>query len=88
MTNFEKRKIRWEKQKAKGKTRYVLFHVLLWMVYAVVLATMNILTFDRAYLNYINKIVITYVIFMIILGLAGVVVGSVSWRANVKKYKG
>ena len=87
MNSFEKQKIRWEKQKAKGKTKYVLFYVFLWVIYAVVLATMSILTFHRAYLNHINEIITTYIFYIIFLGLAGIVNGNISWWANVKKYK-
>ena len=87
MINFEKQKIRWEKQKAKGKTKYVLFHVILWVIYSAVLATLNILIFNRAYLSNINELIMTYIISMIFFGLAGVIIGNMSWRANVKKFK-
>lgn len=86
MANFEKRKTRWEKQKVKGKTKYVLSNVLLWVVYSVVLSSINILIFDRPYIDHINEIISSYIIFIVCLGLTGIVIGNISWWANVKKF--
>lgn len=87
MANFEKQKIKWEKQRTKGKTKYVLFHVILWVIYSAILVTVNTLIFNRPYFSHLNELIMSYVIGIIIFGLTGVFIGNMSWRANIKKFK-
>lgn len=87
MANFEKQKIKWEKRKAKGKAKYVLSHVILWIIYSAILETVSIYIFKRAYLSHTNERITAYILGIIIFGIAGVVIGNMSWRANMKMFK-
>jgi hypothetical protein len=68
LTKFEKQKINWEKQRAKGKTKYVLFHMILSLIFAAIFAAIfaiiDILIFYRAfyhtYSSHIDEFVIHF----------------------------
>jgi hypothetical protein len=86
MADFEKQKGKWDKQRAKGKTEFVLFYVTVWAIYSAVFATLQILFFHRTALSDIKELIITYVIFLIFFVPAGIAVGNMAWSAHMKKF--
>ena len=88
MRHIDKQKENWNKQKDIGKTRFViLYGILLWgLSGSLVYGTLTI--FLRANpLNYtLVGIVVRFLIYAIICGLAGVIVTIRQWDTKVKRF--
>lgn len=82
MVDIEKKKAKWEKQKAKGKARFILFYIIVWILYAIILTMLNNLIISRTLI--VN--IMDYFISITIFALAGIAAGNIVWQKNVKKF--
>jgi len=88
MGHLDRQREKWNKQKAIGKTKFVLLYgILLWgLVGSLVYGTLTI--FFRANpVNYtLAGIVVRFIFYGIIFGLAGTVVTIRQWDTKVKRF--
>jgi len=86
--DIETHKIKWEKQKNNGKTKFILCNGIFMMVIISILgATFHIFVFNRTLLNNIKDIVLIYLMYIIVYGLLGIALGNKLWNINIKKFK-
>jgi drug/metabolite transporter (DMT)-like permease len=87
LTNYEKRKEKWNKQRLRGKTKFVLFYVIVYILFFAILSTLQVLFFHRSAFSDIKEFIFSYVIFLLFFVFAGIVVGNIAWKANLKRFK-
>ncbi|SFA85175.1 hypothetical protein SAMN04488577_2124 [Bacillus sp. cl95] len=86
MSKVDKQKERWNRIKSKGKKRYVLNILLLYVVFSLLLATVQVFVLNRILLSYIPYVISSYIMSIIIFSLLGVWIGNKTWKANTNKF--
>lgn len=85
-TKFEKQKIRWEKQKIKGKPKHILQIVAIYEIWALLCATMQSF-FDHHPALSVLSILIGYIINILFWGIAGIITANIGWNTKLKKFE-
>ncbi|MFJ7726115.1 hypothetical protein ACIQXV_08100 [Neobacillus sp. NPDC097160] len=85
--NEDKQKERWTRIKSKGKKRYVLSILLIYLIFSLLLATLQVFVLNRVLLTYIPYAILSYLMFIICFSLLGVWLGNRTWNANTKKFE-
>lgn len=87
MNNLEIQKEKWNKDKQKGKKKYILIHgVLKLIVISIFFATFNIFVYDTSLLNSNRDIIVTFSLYAIVYSLIGILYGNRMWNINSKKF--
>lgn len=88
MSNIDRAKERWNKEKSMGKKRFILVYgVLLWGVcISIIYGTLTIF-FNPNPINYnILGIFLRFIAYSIIFGLCGTLFSMGLWHINLKKF--
>ena len=88
MRHIDKQKAKWNKQKAIGKTKFViLYGILLWgLSGSLVYGTLTIFVSANPVKYTLFGIVARFIIYAIIFGIAGVIVTIRQWDTKVRKF--
>ncbi len=87
MRNIEKQKEKWNSIKSKGKKRYVLNIVFFYAGSWLFFTTFNLYVLNRIVLTYIPYVISEYLIAIILSSLIGLWIGNKTWNVNENKYK-
>lgn len=87
MSKVDKQKKRWNRIKSKGKKRYVLNILFIYVVFSLILATVQVFVLNRILLTYISYVISLYLMSIIIFSLLGVWIGIKTWNANTNKFE-
>jgi hypothetical protein len=83
----DKRKERWTKIQSKGKKKYVLSILLIYVIFSLLLVTLQVFVLNRPLLTYIPYVIISYLMYIICFGLLGIWIGNRTWNANTRKFE-
>ncbi|MBC8062749.1 MAG: hypothetical protein H7Y18_19125 [Clostridiaceae bacterium] len=84
MNNIEKEK--WDKQKTMGKKKFKLVYGVWGVCISIIYGILTIF-FNPNSINYnILGILFRFIIFAIIFGLSGILMGVMDWNAKAKKF--
>ncbi|MGJ7913830.1 hypothetical protein [Neobacillus sp. LXY-1] len=86
MSKITKQKERWNRIKSKGKKRYVLNTLLMYVVFSLILPTFQVFVVNKIIFP-IQWIVTIYLIYLVGWSLLGLWVGNRTWNANTKKFE-
>lgn len=81
----DKQKERWSRIKSRGKKRYVLSILLVYVIFSILLCTLQVFVLNRVILQDIKYVISSYLLFIIIFSLLGVWIGNRTWDTNIKK---
>lgn len=87
VSKIDKQKERWNRLKSKGKKRYVLKFLFFYVVFALILTTLNMFVLNRPVIIYIPYVFSIYIMSIVIFSLLGIWVGKRAWNANIKKFE-
>lgn len=86
MTKFEKQKLNWKKQRAKGRTRFILSYLLAWEFGSVIIASLYNLR-NQAWIKSLNDKIFSYIVSLITYGIVGIILAFLRWRSNEEKFR-
>ncbi|KQL32719.1 hypothetical protein AN960_22295 [Bacillus sp. FJAT-25509] len=87
MRNLNKQKEKWNTIRSKGKKRYVLNIVFFYTGSWLLFTTFNLFVLNRVVLTYIPYVIFEYLIAIIFSTLMGLWIGNKTWNVNEKKFK-
>jgi len=88
LSNVDRAKEKWNKQKSMGKQKFILVYgVLLWGVStSIIYGTLTIFFSSNPINHNILGILFRLIAYALIFGLGGILYGIVLWHTNVKKF--
>jgi membrane glycosyltransferase len=86
VSKIDKQRERWNRIKSQGKKRHVLKILFFYVVFALILTTVNVFVLNRLVLTYFPYVISLYIMSIVIFSLLGIWVGNRTWNANIKKF--
>ncbi|MFB7142515.1 hypothetical protein ACFCYN_23150 [Gottfriedia sp. NPDC056225] len=86
LSKFDKGKESWNKIKSKGKKRFILNILFVYLVAALLFPTIQIFVLKK--IKTFNRDMVTlYLMSLVTWSLMGLWIGNMSWKASMKKFE-
>ena len=86
MSKIDKQKERWNRIKSKGKKRYLLNFLLIYMAISLLFPTLTVFGHNKVTYS-LEEILKLYLMYLISWSLMGVLFGNITWKNNNNKYE-
>ena len=82
----EKARAKWEKEKVKGKKKYILDYGFAFFLIGILMAVFHVMVVNKTVQHSILSMGYIFLIYVAICWLLGVMFGLKWWRANTRRY--
>jgi K+-sensing histidine kinase KdpD len=86
VSKIDKQRDRWNRIKSKGKKRYVLNILLIYVVFAFLFPTVQVFVLNKVKFP-AHEIIIIYLMSLVVWSLLGLWIGIRTWKTNTRNFE-